>query len=211
MVMPKMFWPRPRSGRVEALVSRTLSQSFQIFNHRRAISQVLVPVVSGRSVDVVEFRPTRPAPPFTHAPRQQQSAANVSRHPQRGQTGYTLAHAGRQVRIGPVAFWIGVGTLIVMAVWSIATGSYFAFKENVLTRLIGRQAEMQFAYEDRIAELRAQVDRVTSRQLLDQEQFEHKLDVLATSASEPGTAQRGARRRSFGDQARAESGAARRR
>ena len=48
----------------------------------------------------------------------------------------------------------------------------------MLTRLIGRQAEMQFAYEDRIAELRAQVDRITSRQLLDQEQFEQKLNAL---------------------------------
>ena len=28
---------------------------------------------------------------------------------------YTLVHAGRQVRIGPVAFWIVVGTLVVMA------------------------------------------------------------------------------------------------
>ena len=37
---------------------------------------------------------------------------------------------------------------------------------------------MQFAYEDRIAELRAQVDRITSRQLLDQEQFEQKLNGL---------------------------------
>ena len=68
--------------------------------------------------------------------------------------------------------------LVVMGVWSIATGTYFAFRENVLTRLIGRQAEMQFAYEDRIAELRAQVDRVMSRQLLDQEQFEQKLNTL---------------------------------
>jgi murein DD-endopeptidase MepM/ murein hydrolase activator NlpD len=63
-------------------------------------------------------------------------------------------------------------------VWSIATGTYFAFRDNVLTRLIARQAEMQFAYEDRIAELRAQVDRTTSRQLLDQEQFEKKLNTL---------------------------------
>jgi murein DD-endopeptidase MepM/ murein hydrolase activator NlpD len=37
---------------------------------------------------------------------------------------------------------------------------------------------MQFAYEDRIAELRAQVDRMSSRQLLDQEQVEHKLDQI---------------------------------
>lgn len=106
------------------------------------------------------------------------SAAAVSRHVQRGRDGYTLQHAGRQIRIGPVAFWIVVGTLVVMAVWSILTGTYFAFREDVLTGLIGRQAQMQFAYEDRIAELRAQVDRITSRQLLDQEQFEQKLKAL---------------------------------
>src|SRR5262249_28938341 len=33
-------------------------------------------------------------------------------------------------------------------------------------------------YEDRIAELRAQVDRFSSRQLLDQEQYEQKLDQI---------------------------------
>ena len=107
-----------------------------------------------------------------------QSAAAVSRHLQRSRGDYTLVHAGRQVRIGPVAFWIVVGTLVIMGIWSIATGTYFAFHEDVLTRLIGRQAQMQFAYEDRIAELRAQVDRITSRQLLDQEQFEQKLSAL---------------------------------
>ena len=109
-----------------------------------------------------------------------QSAASVSRHryAPRSQGDYTLVHGGRQVRLGPVAFWIVVGTLVIMGVWSIATGTYFAFREDVLTRLIGRQANMQVAYEDRIAELRAQIDRVTSRQLLDQEQFESRLDAL---------------------------------
>ncbi len=113
-----------------------------------------------------------------HAPPGAQSAAAMSRHLHRAHGDYTLVHGGRQVRIGPVAFWIVVGTLVVMGVWSIATGTYFAFRDDVLTRLIGRQAEMQFAYEDRIAELRAQVDRITSRQLLDQEQFEQKLSAL---------------------------------
>jgi len=108
-----------------------------------------------------------------------QSAATVSQHLHRPRgNDYTLVHAGRQVRIGPVAFWIVVGTLVVMGAWSIATGTYFAFSNDVLTRLVARQAEMQFAYEDRIAELRGQVDRITSRQLLDQEQFEQKLSGL---------------------------------
>ena len=96
----------------------------------------------------------------------------------RGAAGYTFAHAGRQLRLGPIAFWVVVGTLVIMAVWTITTATYFAFREDVLTRLIARQADMQFGYEDRIAELRAQVDRISSRQLLDQDQYEQKLDQI---------------------------------
>jgi murein DD-endopeptidase MepM/ murein hydrolase activator NlpD len=92
--------------------------------------------------------------------------------------GYAIVHHGKQVRFGPVVFWIVVGTVVVLGMWSAATATYFAFRDDVLTRLIARQAEMQYAYEDRIAELRAKVDRTTSRQLLDQEQFDQKLDHI---------------------------------
>src|SRR5205814_9311359 len=87
----------------------------------------------------------------------------------------TLVVAGYQLRFGPIAFWIVVGTLVIMAAWTLATATYFGFRDDVLTRLVARQAQMQFGYEDRIAELRAQVDRISSRQLLDQEQYERKL------------------------------------
>jgi murein DD-endopeptidase MepM/ murein hydrolase activator NlpD len=90
-----------------------------------------------------------------------------------------LSFAGQRMRLGPIGFWIGVGALAVMGVWSIGTAAYFAFHDDVLTRLIARQSEMQFAYEDRISELRAQVDRIVGRQLLDQDQFEQKLDQIA--------------------------------
>src|SRR5438552_3932848 len=92
--------------------------------------------------------------------------------------GYALVHAGRQLRRGPSAFWVVVGALALMVAWTVATATYFTFREDVLTRLIAREAEMQFAYEDRIAELRAQIDRISSRQLLDQEQYEQKLDQI---------------------------------
>src|SRR4051812_3558421 len=110
-------------------------------------------------------------------------AGNVRLHQgavsvRRGATDYTFFHAGHQLRIKPIAFWVVVGTLVIMAAWTLATATYFAFREDVLTRLISRQTEMQFGYEDRIAELRAQVDRMSSRQLLDQEQYEQKLDQL---------------------------------
>src|SRR4249919_3716200 len=106
------------------------------------------------------------------------TAAHAPAAAAQSQSGYTIVHAGRQVRFGPVAFWIVVGTVTLLGMWSAATATYFAFRDDVLTRLIARQAEMQYAYEDRIAEFRAKVDRATSRQLLDQEQFDQKLDQI---------------------------------
>ena len=92
--------------------------------------------------------------------------------------GYTLAHAGRAVRLRPLTFWFLVALLAGMAAWTITTATYFAFREDVLTGLLARQTEMQFGYEDRIAELRGQVDRMSSRQLLDQEQYDQKLEQI---------------------------------
>jgi len=65
--------------------------------------------------------------------------------------------------------------LVVAVAWSIATGTYFAFRDDVLTL---PATEMQITYEDHIADLRAQVDRIISRQFLDQEEVEQQLNGL---------------------------------
>jgi murein DD-endopeptidase MepM/ murein hydrolase activator NlpD len=123
--------------------------------------------------------PHRRVSPHFHASGQHVLATSAgAQSVARGLADYTLTHGGRQVRLGPIAFWVTVGTLVIMAVWTITTATYFAFRDDVLTRLIARQAEMQFGYEDRIADLRAQIDRISSRQLLDQEQYEQKLDQI---------------------------------
>ena len=111
-----------------------------------------------------------------HGKPQHRRPAHGHHRPDRN--GYTLVHHGKAVRFGPVVFWIVAGSIIIMGAWSAATATYFAFRDDVLTRLIARQAEMQYAYEDRIAELRARVDRTTSRQLLDQEQYDQKLNTI---------------------------------
>ena len=51
-------------------------------------------------------------------------------------------------------------------------------REDVLAGLLARQAQMQFAYEDRIAELRARIDRFSSRQVIDQEEYDKKLEQI---------------------------------
>ena len=85
---------------------------------------------------------------------------------------------GRRARFGVIAFWVAVGALLTMAAWSMTSATYSAFREDVLAGSLARQAEMQSAYEDRIAELRAQIDRFSSRQLIDQEQYEKKLEQI---------------------------------
>lgn len=89
----------------------------------------------------LSYSPAADQPARQASPRAQ-SAAAISRHLQRTHNGYTPTHAGHPIRIGPVAFWIVVGGLVAMAIWSIATGTYFAFRDNVLTRLIGRPTKI---------------------------------------------------------------------
>jgi murein DD-endopeptidase MepM/ murein hydrolase activator NlpD len=130
--------------------------------------------MSYRSSQYAEY-PQHHAHDHGRSPSRRPVSPQTTPRAKEAQRGYTIAHAGRQVRFGPVVFWIAVGTVSLLGIWSAATATYFAFRDDVLTRLIARQADMQYAYEDRIAELRARIDRTTSRQLLDQEQFDKKL------------------------------------
>ncbi|MDQ6437155.1 M23 family metallopeptidase [Mesorhizobium sp. LHD-90] len=64
-----------------------------------------------------------------------------------------------------------------------AATSYLVFRDDLIGAAIARQARMQHAYEDRISALRAQVDRITSRQLLDQQLMETKVTELLARQS----------------------------
>lgn len=64
-----------------------------------------------------------------------------------------------------------------------AATSYLVFRDDLIGAAIARQARMQHAYEDRISALRAQVDRITSRQLLDQQLMETKVTELLSRQS----------------------------
>ena len=57
-------------------------------------------------------------------------------------------------------------------------GGYLAFRDEMLASILTRQSEMQYAYEDRLASLRVQLDRVTSRQLIDQDSLEGRVHEL---------------------------------
>jgi TolA-binding protein len=67
---------------------------------------------------------------------------------------------------------IGFALLVTAACGTMATGAYFAFSDDRFTRLIGHQTQ---SYEDQIADLRAQIDRISR---LDQERVEQQIKPL---------------------------------
>nr|WP_246709741.1 peptidoglycan DD-metalloendopeptidase family protein [Rhizobium laguerreae] len=77
--------------------------------------------------------------------------------------------------------WMAALALCFVGVFSIGyllATSYLVLRDDLIGATMARQARMQHDYEDRIAALRAQVDRITSRQLLDQQVVEDKVDKL---------------------------------
>ena len=94
---------------------------------------------------------------------------------------------GNSVRSLTVRPWLTTtvvgGCLTFLTLYLLATG-YLFFRDDILRASITRQAHIQFAYEDRIAALRAEIDRLASRQLLNQQAIDAKLEQLLTRQSD---------------------------
>lgn len=89
--------------------------------------------------------------------------------------------SGDNVRHMTLRPWMTAAAVCVVGVLSLGyllATSYLVLRDDLIGATMARQARMQYDYEDRIAALRAQVDRVTSRQLLDQQVVEQKVDKL---------------------------------
>src|SRR5262245_13047575 len=69
--------------------------------------------------------------------------------------------------------------LIIIACGAVATGPYFAFRDDFFARLIDRHTQGQINY-DQIADLRAQIDRMSR---LDQERVEEIKSLLQRQAT----------------------------
>ena len=86
--------------------------------------------------------------------------------------------AMRTFALRPGLFWGIIALAPILAIWSLGASLFIAFHDDMFGTIVAREAEMQYAYEDRLAEAHAQLDRVTSRQLLDQNSFEGKVHEL---------------------------------
>jgi murein DD-endopeptidase MepM/ murein hydrolase activator NlpD len=88
---------------------------------------------------------------------------------------------GNEIRHFTVRPWLAAfagSALAAIAIGYLLATSYLVLRDDLIGATVSRQARMQQAYEDRISALRAQVDRITSRQLLDQQLMETKVSEL---------------------------------
>lgn len=84
----------------------------------------------------------------------------------------------RHMRIRPwmTAACIALGCMLTLAY--LGATAYLVLRDDLIGASLARQARIQHDYEDRISALRAQLDRITSRQLLDQQVVEQKVEQL---------------------------------
>lgn len=84
----------------------------------------------------------------------------------------------RHLTIRPWMTALAVSLAGALSLALLGATSYLILRDDLIGATMARQTRMQHDYEDRIAALRAQVDRVTSRQLLDQQVVERKVEKL---------------------------------
>jgi murein DD-endopeptidase MepM/ murein hydrolase activator NlpD len=86
-----------------------------------------------------------------------------------------------KVRSFKVRLWVAGPLLGFLGLFLAAyTGAalYLVYRDDLLGTTLARQVAMQYAYEDRIAALRAELDRVTSRHVVETAGVEEQLGML---------------------------------
>jgi murein DD-endopeptidase MepM/ murein hydrolase activator NlpD len=110
------------------------------------------------------------------------SSVHASGHSIRTQDGRRLSL--RRSTLVTVSFF-----LLLAITWAGVATWYIVTKDDLAARLIRRETARQYAYEDRIANLRHEIDRLSSRQLLDQDSVEFRLGELVSRQAQLETRQ----------------------
>ena len=86
----------------------------------------------------------------------------------------------RRIVLSPGAFYAAAALIPAVAALYLGATAYLFFRDDMIAALMARHAHQQYAYEDRLAALRLQLDRIAGRQMLDQDSFDGKLREMAT-------------------------------
>lgn len=87
-------------------------------------------------------------------------------------------HSSRRFHISPAGLTAAAVVAAAIGATTIGSAAYLMFRDELLAGLVDRQTQMQYAYEDRISALRLRLDQVASRQFIDQDGVEGKVQNL---------------------------------
>ena len=68
--------------------------------------------------------------------------------------------------------------------WYLFATLYLVFRDDLMISMLTGQRRANYAYEDRIVELRSRIDKITARQLLNQESIEDRVAGLVARQAE---------------------------
>ncbi|MCB1428107.1 MAG: M23 family metallopeptidase [Nitratireductor sp.] len=125
-----------------------------------------------------------PAPHHSHADKPQvshspvRSSSSFGRRREPATITITRNGTTRHFRISPVLFSLAFSIVAMFMVGYLGATAYLVFRDDLIGASHARNARLMHEYEDRIAALRSNLDRVTSRQLLDQQVIESKIAEL---------------------------------
>jgi murein DD-endopeptidase MepM/ murein hydrolase activator NlpD len=84
----------------------------------------------------------------------------------------------RAFAIRPAVAAAAFAAIPALALWATGATAFIAFHDQIIATVMTRETQLQTDYETRLSDARAEIDRVKSRQLLDQNAFEIKMHDL---------------------------------
>lgn len=88
---------------------------------------------------------------------------------------------GNKVKSFTLRPWLSSVLTLFVFIFSVSylsATAYLFFRDDILTSSTQNQTRLRYNYENRIANLRSKIDRINSRQMIDQHVFENKIEVL---------------------------------
>jgi len=71
-----------------------------------------------------------------------------------------------------------LGCVVLLTLAYVGATAYLVYRDDILGASVSRQVQMQYAYEERIAALRSELDRLSSRHAVQTETVEQQLSTL---------------------------------
>ena len=87
----------------------------------------------------------------------------------------------RTYTFSPLALFGGLTLFLTVSLGFLAATTYLVFRDDLFDLVRERNADMQQAYEDRIARLRSEIDRISSRQILDSVAMDEKVEKILSA------------------------------